>query len=225
MTFTGVGFLLGTSSTLQILWEAQHALSDAQTLDPALMQDDDEIREIDEHIRQHPLAVALRNDPTLTESRPHLKIPATMLKHHLTGGLLMGPGRVTVPPLVFTEAGGKSLVAISHLGADLCGHPGIVHGGLLATLIDEGLARCCFGALPNHIAMTANLKIDYRAPVKAGTYVVLRAKTVKVEGRKAWVTGHVETLVDEGQTPVLLAEATGLFIEPRNAAVGAHSRR
>jgi acyl-coenzyme A thioesterase PaaI-like protein len=28
-----------------------------------------------------------------------------------------------------------------HLGRGLCGHDGIVHGGLLATLLDEALAR------------------------------------------------------------------------------------
>lgn len=131
----------------------------------------------------------------------------------------MGPGRVVVPPFVWTEKGGKSLVSISYLGTDLCGHPGIVHGGFLATMLDEGLARCCFPALPNKIGVTANLNINYRSPAPAGAFVVLRAKTTKVEGRKAWVEGHIETLVGEGEKPVILAEASALFIEPRQAAV------
>jgi hypothetical protein len=53
----------------------------------------------------------------------------------------------------------------------------------------------------------------------AGGFIVLRAKTIKVEGRKAWVEGHIETLVGEGEKPVKLVEATALFIEPRQAAV------
>lgn len=110
-------------------------------------------------------------------------------------------------------------MSISYLGRDLCGHPGIVHGGFLATMLDEGLARCCFAALPNKVGMTANLNINYRAPAKADSFVVLRAKTTKVEGRKAWVSGVIETLVSEGETPVVIAEATALFIEPRQAAV------
>jgi acyl-coenzyme A thioesterase PaaI-like protein len=32
-------------------------------------------------------------------------------------------------------------VIIVHVGRGLCGHDGIVHGGLLATLLDEGLGR------------------------------------------------------------------------------------
>jgi len=50
---------------------------------------------------------------------------------------------------------------------------------------------------------------------------VLRARAAKVEGRKAWVKGRLETLVDEekGEVPEVLTEAEALFIEPRQAAV------
>lgn len=185
--------------------------------------EDERSREIDEFIKAHPLAAELRLRPEFSESRPHLKVPESFKSHNLTAGTLMGPGRLGVPPFVWSEKGGKSLVSISYLGDELCGHPGIVHGGLLATLLDEGLARCCFGALPNKIGMTANLNINYRAPAPAGTFVVLKAKTTKVEGRKAWVEGHIETLVGEGEKPTVLVEATALFIEPKQAAVSTGS--
>jgi hypothetical protein len=44
--------------------------------------------------------------------------------------------------------------------------------------------------------MTANLKINYRKPVQAGQFLVLRAQTTKVEveGRKGWAEGWIETL-------------------------------
>jgi len=32
-------------------------------------------------------------------------------------------------------------VAVIHLGRALCGHDGIIHGGLIATVFDESLAR------------------------------------------------------------------------------------
>jgi adenylylsulfate kinase len=192
--------------------------SDEETL--TMFTPEDEIsREVEEFIKNHPVTIELRSKPEFSESRPHLKIPPAQRSHNLTGGTLLGPGRVVVPPFTWSERGGKSLVSISYLGTDLCGHPGIVHGGLLATLLDEGLARCCFAALPNKIGMTANLNINYRAPAPASAFVVLRAKTTKVEGRKAWVEGRLETLVGEGEKPVVLAEASALFIEPRQAAV------
>ncbi|TAQ89007.1 hypothetical protein B7494_g2681 [Chlorociboria aeruginascens] len=172
--------------------------SDEETL-LMFTPEDDISREIEEFIQNHPLAVEMRLKPEFSESRPHLKIPQSQRNHNLTGGTLLGPGRVVVPPFTWSEKGGKSIVAISYLGTDLCGHVGIVHGGFLATMLDEGLARCCFAALPNKIGMTANLNINYRSPTPAGTFVVLRAKTVKVEGRKAWVEGHIETLVDQNR--------------------------
>ncbi|KAE9376796.1 adenylylsulfate kinase [Stipitochalara longipes BDJ] len=192
--------------------------SDAETLS-MFTPEDDVSREIEEFIQNHPVSVAMRSKSEYSESRPHLKIPESQRSHNLTGGTLLGPGRVVVPPFVWSENGGKSLVSISYLGTDLCGHPGIIHGGLLATLLDEGLARCCFAALPNKVGMTANLNINYRSPAPAGAFVVLRAKTTKVDGRKAWVEGHIETLVAEGEKPVVLVEASALFIEPRQAAI------
>ena len=192
--------------------------SDEETL-AMYIPEDDVSREVEEFIKNHPVTLELRLNPEFSESRPHMKIPPAQRSHNLTGGTLLGSGRIVVPPFTFSEKGGKSLVSISYLGTDLCGHPGIVHGGLLATLLDEGLARCCFPALPNKIGMTANLNINYRAPAPAGAFVILRATTTKVEGRKAWVEGRLETLVDEGEKPLVLAEATALFIEPKQAAV------
>ena len=175
---------------------------------------------INEYINNHPLSRSLRADPAWTESRPHLRYPESQRKHSLTAATLIGPGRIPVPPLVFLEEG-KSLASISYLSTDLCGHVGIIHGGLLATLLDEGLARCGFSALPNKIGVTANLNINYRNPAPAGSYVVLKAETTKVEGRKVWVKGRIELLGDTVESGKLLVEAEGLFIEPKYAKVRA----
>ena len=175
--------------------------------------------EVDGRLKNNPVAQKLRGNPDFVESRPHMKIPEDVRSHHFTGGIMSGPGRITVPPLVFTEKDGKSLAAFLHLGSDMCGHQGIVHGGCTATLLDEGLARCCFQALPNKVGMTASLTINYRAPLPADSFVILRATTTKVEGRKAWVKGRIESLVEDNQQPTVYVEASALFIEPKQAAV------
>ncbi|KAL5118280.1 hypothetical protein ACEQ8H_003790 [Pleosporales sp. CAS-2024a] len=177
-----------------------------------------QVAAIEASIQSHPQVVALLADTHYTASRPHLKIPRALRAQNLTGGTLQGEDKIAVPPLQFTTHDGSAFVSFQWLGPGLCGHPGIVHGGLLATLLDEGLARCCFPALPNKVGVTASLKIDYKAPCTAGQVVVLRAQTTKVEGRKAWVKGRLETLVPEGETPLVLTEAEALFIEPRQAA-------
>lgn len=185
-----------------------------------IFQPTDELsQQVENHIKTHPLSQKLRSLPDYTESRPHMKFPEEFRGRHLIVGTLLGPNRIVVPPLVFQEKSGKELVAITYLGQEVCGHPGIIHGGLLATMLDEGLARCCFPVLPNGIGVTANLSIDYKRPVTADNYVVLRAETVKHEGRKAWVEGRLETLPKGDEEPVVLVEAKGLFIEPKYAEV------
>ena len=218
LTLTTVGF---AAATLPSVNQWQGLLSpptDAETL--ALFRPPDAASAaVEAHLQNHPLVSALRARPEFVEARPHLKIPPSMRMHHLTSGLLTGPGRLVVPPLAFLERGGRSMVMVLYVGGDLCGHPGVVHGGALATLVDEGLARCCFQALPNKIGMTANLTMNYRRPIPSDTYLVLRATTTKVEGRKAWVDGRVESLPAEGEEPTLFVEASGLFIEPKGAKV------
>lgn len=195
--------------------------TDAETL-TLYQPDTEQAQDINDRIITHPLAVQLRARGDMVESRPHLKIPEKMRPHNLTGGTLLGPEKIEVPPLTFSqrqvESGGlPELVQFSYFGPALCGHPGIVHGGLLATMLDEGLARCCFPALPNKVGVTASLKIDYRVPCPASSYVVLKARTTKVEGRKAWVEGWIELLGEDGGEGTKLVEAEALFIEPRGA--------
>ncbi|KAM3526768.1 hypothetical protein NHJ13051_003294 [Beauveria bassiana] len=206
MTLAGMGFYSDEDSNARA---AAHASAHG----------DETTQRIEATINAHPLVAQLRARPEMTESRPHMKMPSSYRERTLTGGALLGPGKMVVPPFSWTEDGGKSLVGVSYVGADLCGHPGIVHGGFIATMLDEGLARCCFGALPHKIGVTANLSIDYRKPMPADSFLVLRATTTKVDGRKAWVKGHIELLQDEGAEPVIFAEATAMFVSPKHAAV------
>ena len=180
---------------------------------------DEQARHIEDAMNSHPLVAELRARPDLIESRPHMKMPGEYRAKHLTGGVLQGPDKVPVPPLIWTDKGGNELTCIMFAGDTLCGHPGIVHGGFLATMLDEGLARCCFAQLPHNIGVTANLNIDYRKPTPAGNFLVLRADTVRVEGRKAWVEGRIESLEKPGDKPTVYAEAKALFISPKFAAV------
>lgn len=77
--------------------------------------------------------------PKYTESRPYAATPPG--PHSLTGYSLRGPGKFALPPLVFSTADKKEGIFVIHIGAGLCGHEGITHGGLLGTLLDECLGR------------------------------------------------------------------------------------
>lgn len=65
--------------------------------------------------------------------------------------------------------------------------------------------------LPNFTGFTANLNVDYRKPIIANQWVIIKGKLEKLEGRKAWGKASIETLEH-----TLLTEATALYISPRS---------
>ena len=87
----------------------------------------------------------------------------------------------------------ESLVLI-HLGRDLCGHDGIVHGGMLAALLDEALGRTGVLSLPGGVGFTASMTVEYRSQTLADQFVAIRTTVARKEGRKAWVEGVLEDL-------------------------------
>lgn len=101
-----------------------------------------------------------------------------------------------------------------HVGRGVCGHEGIVHGGMLATLLDEILGRQALLNLPDKIGVTAYLNLNYRAPTRADQFLVIKTRLVEAKGRKAKVAGRIE----DAQGNVLV-EAEALFIQPKYAKV------
>ncbi|PVH79818.1 hypothetical protein DL98DRAFT_460609 [Cadophora sp. DSE1049] len=90
----------------------------------------------------------------------------------------------------------------------------MLHGGLLAVLLDECMGRASFSRLPNQVSVTASLQISFKTPIKLPSTVLIEAKCEEFEGRKAHIRGVVKSVGDEG---LVLAEASALFIEPKGA--------
>jgi acyl-coenzyme A thioesterase PaaI-like protein len=94
----------------------------------------------------------------------------------------------------------------------------VVHGGLLATVLDETLAR----AAPAHSIVTANLQLTYRAPVSTGEFYTVhtRLDPERSTERKAYVNGEIRSLMGK-----LCVESDALFVVPKKLAlreVGEH---
>jgi acyl-coenzyme A thioesterase PaaI-like protein len=73
------------------------------------------------------------------------------------------------------------------------GYSGIIHGGIIATLLDSVMTHCLF--MNDIPALTGRLSIKYSVPIRTGTVVRLEANIVDqfhemfiLEG-KAWVDG------------------------------------
>ncbi|CAD8160604.1 unnamed protein product [Paramecium octaurelia] len=89
----------------------------------------------------------------------------------------------------------------------LQGHSSIVHGGLLATLIDNAFGQLSYLASGQIPTATANLNINYRKPVKTNHDYMITAEIDKIEGRKVFLKA---TIYDQDKT--ICTEATGLFL-------------
>ncbi|MFC0598985.1 PaaI family thioesterase [Streptomyces palmae] len=90
------------------------------------------------------------------------------------------------------------------------GAPGLAHGGVLATALDETL-----GALNwvlRVIAVTGRLETDFLSPVPVGTVLHLEAEVTAVHGRKIYSTATGRIGGPDGPVAV---RAQALFIEVR----------
>lgn len=85
------------------------------------------------------------------------------------------------------------------------GPPGYLHGGIIATLLDEAMSK--LNRPLNLIAMTRNITVDYLQPCPVETPLALTARHVQREGRKLF---HEATLNSADGT--LLARANGFFL-------------
>jgi len=75
------------------------------------------------------------------ETRPYQHYPEDRRVNSLTAGALRGPGKLSLLPLIRVKRDESESFVFLHLGRGLCGHDGIIHGGLLSTLLDESLGR------------------------------------------------------------------------------------
>jgi uncharacterized protein (TIGR00369 family) len=89
------------------------------------------------------------------------------------------------------------------------GYDGVVHGGILASVLDDAMANCLW--LRGVTAVTTRMELRYHAPVPVGTRLLVygrlldeRRKTASAEG---WITSAAGAR---------LVEATGTFFKLLN---------
>lgn len=110
------------------------------------------------------------------------------LKFHITG-----PGEVT---------------SIHTVPEHYQGFPGVVHGGIVAAMLDEVCARAHMGIDPPRFMYTAHLEIRYRKNVPVGQPLRIVGTVVKSKFRAGTSTGVVY-----GPDGSVLAEANALLVD------------
>ena len=82
-----------------------------------------------------------------------------------------------------------------HSGLSRChskpfeGHPGFLHGGIIATLLDETMSKAVRAR--GLTAMTRHMEVDYKRPVPSCVQIRMEGRIVKDEGRKHWVEATI----------------------------------
>lgn len=110
--------------------------------------------------------------------------------------------------LVFLQAEDLSVVCLATIPDTYEGPQGYVHGGIIATLLDEAMSKAVRAR--GLTAMTRNLEVEYPRPVPTGVPIRMEGRIVSSDGRKHWV--HARILNAHGSE---LALGKGLFIEIR----------
>jgi acyl-coenzyme A thioesterase PaaI-like protein len=87
------------------------------------------------------------------------------------------------------------------------GFPGVLHGGVLATMLDETLSRAAVYA--GKWMMTARLEIRYRRATPIGQPLRVSARPTQVRSRLVSARGAVRLASDP---TVIFAEADGVFM-------------
>ncbi len=87
------------------------------------------------------------------------------------------------------------------------GFPGVIHGGVLASLLDETLGRVSL--LERRWTMTARLELRYRAPAPIG--VPLRIVANALDSRHGMVRAH-GVVVPAAAPDQIICEAEGSFL-------------
>jgi uncharacterized protein (TIGR00369 family) len=108
--------------------------------------------------------------------------------------------------LEFLLAEDGSVVCLPTIPVSYEGPPGYLHGGIIATLLDETMSKSVRAR--GLTAVTGQMEIDYLRPVHSATPIRLEGRLLGSEGRKHQTEARL--LDARGR---VLAKAKGLFIE------------
>lgn len=110
--------------------------------------------------------------------------------------------------LEFYLAEDLSVVCFVEVAARFEGPPGYVHGGVIATLLDEAMSKSV--RAQGATAMTRSMEVDYRRPVPVHSPLRIEGQLLAREERRH----HTEARILDVSGAVL-ASARGVFVQVR----------
>jgi acyl-coenzyme A thioesterase PaaI-like protein len=108
----------------------------------------------------------------------------------------------------FYEPGPGEVKATYRVSEPFQGYPGIVHGGILASMLDEVASRAGMTGEPTRFRFTAKLELRYRKPAPIGETLYLHGWVVEERGSRAVAKADIR--LEDG---TLLTEAEALLAD------------
>ncbi len=93
--------------------------------------------------------------------------------------------------MTFFDDGQNTVISDYTVAESYQGYPGVVHGGVVASMLDEVVARVSMIGDPHHFMMSVKLQIKYRHPVPTQTPLRIVGRIVKLRGRLGKAVGEV----------------------------------
>jgi acyl-coenzyme A thioesterase PaaI-like protein len=159
-----------------------------------------------------PLVQQLSSDPNWTSWDAYSIFGPSEKLQRLTAGALGGSRGLGGYQRIFHNKSTGEFISVLWIGGALAGWPGVAHGGVLASVLDESMGRAAVARFPVRTGVTAKLEFNYKAPTVTNAFYVVRAIPIE-EGstdRKGWVRGTVEEMGGK-----VCVEAEGLFVVPK----------
>ncbi|KAJ5600598.1 hypothetical protein N7450_001665 [Penicillium hetheringtonii] len=158
-----------------------------------------------------PIVHRLRENPDYIESGVYEYFSDEQKSHRLTSGPLAGSRGLGLQKVFWNDREMK-VVSVVAFGTGIEGWPTMVHGGALGTVIDENLGRVAIRRFPARTGVTANLNINYRAPVYSGNFYSLHTTLDQERStdHKAYAKCQLRDM-----TGRVCVEATGIFVVPK----------
>jgi len=104
-----------------------------------------------------------------------------------------------------TDADRQRVVGRFRIGPDYQGAHGFLHGGIIATILDEAMSKV--SRLSDVRTVTAELRIEYLRPVPVNAELLVEGFQVRRHGRQLYHHGEIR---DAAGT--LLARGSGRFV-------------
>ncbi|KAM0333451.1 hypothetical protein ACHAQA_002113 [Verticillium albo-atrum] len=155
--------------------QTENALSYQAEYPLALPLLDRSRRDATYHVEADTGVLTTPDDDALPLAWPaHAELPAHLRPAHLVTGPLGDPNALGFLHHVFRDQHTGQLSLFLMFGAATQGFPGVVHGGALATVMDEAMGRVAAHAFGGAAPVTANMDVRYAAPLAPYALVVVR---------------------------------------------------